>query len=131
MLRLLAAVEVAKPDEETVGCGELLRLPRRFFNAPHLGQNPLPMQNMTSVTPTGTNLAEGTVYAQTYQGRGTVNWRITADGDFNLHVPVPGNSKGAWGYSYGAFNVYWTNWLEDFQNYCEQRVSAWAFHNVC
>ena len=50
---------------------------------------------MTSVTPTGTNLAEGTVYAQTYQGRGTVNWRITAD---------------------GAFNGYWTNWLEDFQN---------------
>ena len=86
------------------------------FNASHLGPNPLSMQNMTSVTPTGTNLAEGTVYAETKQGRGTVNWRITADGDFNLHVPVPGVSKGAWGYSYGAFNVYWTNWLEDFQN---------------
>ena len=112
----IEVVEVEEEEEEDIGESIINAGLSLSFNASHLGPNPLSMQNMTSVTPTGTNLAEGTVYAQTYQGRGTVNWRITADGDFNLHVPVPGVSKGAWGYSYGAFNVYWTNWLEDFQN---------------
>ena len=89
------------------------------FTGSTTGPNPMQLVNATSTTPTGTNLAQGTIQAiinsNGYVG-GAANWKITANGDFNLAVPTPGVSAGMWAYAYGAFNVTWPNWLQDFQN---------------
>ena len=95
--------------EETTGIG-------LHFSGTTVGPNPISMPLVSTSTENTTNLANGTVFMQTNQGNGTANWVIYENGNFRLYV-----SGSSFAYSFGIFDVTWTNW---YQNYLDGTTSS-------